>query len=83
MLFEVKEEGSGTAVTGINPLEVIVTCNGRALMEYQFIERVKYPQPGVYDLHFEAAALPMPKVEVTISTDRHLGTLAGEGPVTP
>ena len=92
ILFEVKEEKTETAVKGIKPLDVLLSANGQTLVEYQLVERVKYPQPGIYDLYCpipqftssepklesppaDVAAI-MLKVEVMISTDRHVGALS-------
>jgi hypothetical protein len=84
ILFEVKETESHAAVRGIKPMEVLVAENGKPVFDYQLVERVKYPQPGIYDLHFhsELAKNPSPgadastrmlKVEVAISTGTRTG----------
>ncbi len=84
ILFEVRETESQTAVKGIKPMEVLVYENGKPVFEYQLVERVKYPQPGIYDLHFHSELAKSPpegtdlstrmlKVEVVISTETRTG----------
>jgi hypothetical protein len=68
-------------------LEILVTENSTPVLDYHLVERVKYPQPGVYDLHFhsEYAKTPEPgvdlskrmlKVEVAVSTETKMGELS-------
>ena len=53
--------------------------NGAQILNYRFQERVKYPQRGVYDLHFQSALLsldPPPKmleVSISIRSATHAG----------
>lgn len=75
ILFEVKQAHSQVAVRGIRPIEILVEENGEPVFEYQVVERLKYPQPGVYDLHYQpgGAETRMLKVEVRVSTPTHAG----------
>ncbi len=84
ILFEVKETASLQAVKGVKPLEVLVSENTMPVFDYQLVERVKYPQPGIYDLHFHSehakrapegtdVSTRMLKVEVAISMESRVG----------
>ena len=84
ILFEVKETESQQAVKGIKPIEALVSENGMPVFDYQLVERVKYPQPGIYDLHFHSehaksgpagadVSTRMLKVEVAISMESRAG----------
>jgi hypothetical protein len=85
ILFEVKETGSQKAVRHIKPLDLLVSQNGTPVFDYQLVERIKYPTPGIYDLHFQSEFAKNPdqatqdsltrmlKVEVAISTETHTG----------
>jgi hypothetical protein len=87
ILFEAKVLETQSPVKGIKPLEILVTENSTPVLDYHLVERVKYPQPGVYDLHFhsEYAKTPEPgvdlskrmlKVEVAVSTETKMGELS-------
>ncbi len=70
------------AIKGIKPLEVAVFENESPVYNYHLQERVKYPEPGVYDLHFKTphaastAVRMMLKVEVSVATPKFHGTHA-------
>lgn len=76
ILFEVAATEDRAPVRKIHPLEVVVTENGLPVFEYTLQERVKYPKPGVYDLHFHSrgTGAAMLAVEVAVHTERHEGS---------
>ena len=79
IFFRVEDEESGAPIPKIRPLEISVAENNEPVLDYRFQERVKYPRPGVYDIHFHSEPLslnPLPKmleVSLAIRTETHSG----------